>query len=242
MWGRLAHNVELTWPCWTYMGCDAGKVCTLGNAPEGLTTCTWPGTCCCCGRYMICWFCCRKNSINVIIYCVVLLLHIMLYLRCGKGVQLLSRWGQAECETEQRLECTLINPAPVMGTTNVVCPVSSASHGENIMLLFSLQYLHHHVVLSPTYAMHSTPPYVSLFSPPSQTLGTLFLGATRGTRLTILPFHSQEWSISNFLRSLSRNIILCRMKNLAFHHFYSNDRWLYYQFSLPHYKTYYMYL
>ena len=34
---------------------------------------------------------------------------------------------------------------------------------------------------------------------------------------TLKPFHSQEWSISNFPCSLTRNITLPSMKNLAFH-------------------------
>ena len=36
-------------------------------------------------------------------------------------------------------------------------------------------------------------------------------------RLQLWPFHSQEWSISNFLCSLARNITLHSKENLAFH-------------------------
>ena len=42
--------------------------------------------------------------------------------------------------------------------------------------------------------------------------------ARQGTvSMTVWTFHSQEWSISNFLSSLARNITSYSMKNLAFH-------------------------
>ena len=46
-----------------------------------------------------------------------------------------------------------------------------------------------------------------------------------------LPFHSQEWSISNFPCSLTRNIT----SHIIAH---SDKRWLYYQFS-PHHLTHF---
>ena len=46
-------------------------------------------------------------------------------------------------------------------------------------------------------------------------------------------FHSQAWSISNFTRSLTRNITSHSKKNLAFHSLLK-WKWLYYQFSPPH--------
>ena len=49
----------------------------------------------------------------------------------------------------------------------------------------------------------------------------------------VQPFHSQEWSISNFPCSLTTNMISDSVTNLAFHS-YTDERWLYYQFSLPH--------
>ena len=52
-------------------------------------------------------------------------------------------------------------------------------------------------------------------------------------RRRALPFHSQEWSISNFPCSPILNITAHSMKNVAFHSF-SDVRWLCYQFSLPH--------
>ena len=48
--------------------------------------------------------------------------------------------------------------------------------------------------------------------------------------MATIPFHSQEWSISNFLCSLTRNITSHSVKNLAFQ---TVDKiWLNYQFSL----------
>ena len=52
--------------------------------------------------------------------------------------------------------------------------------------------------------------------------------------------HSQECSISNFPCSLTRNITSHSMKNLAFHSF-SDKRWLYYRFSLPHLCVFWSY-
>ena len=46
-------------------------------------------------------------------------------------------------------------------------------------------------------------------------------------------FYSPEWPISNFSCSFTRNITSHSMKNLVFIA-YSGERWLYYQFSLPH--------
>ena len=48
------------------------------------------------------------------------------------------------------------------------------------------------------------------------------------------PLNSQEWSISNFPCSLTRNITPHTVKNMAFHSL-SDERWLHYQFSLPHF-------
>ena len=47
------------------------------------------------------------------------------------------------------------------------------------------------------------------------------------------PFHYQGRPISNCSCSPTRNIASHRIKNLDFHT-YSDERWLYYQFSLPH--------
>ena len=65
-------------------------------------------------------------------------------------------------------------------------------------------------------------------------------GSTRNTSnharcslATHQPFHSQEWSISNFPCSLTRNITPPSMEKLLFTA-YSDERWLRYQFSLPH--------
>ena len=53
-------------------------------------------------------------------------------------------------------------------------------------------------------------------------------------RVSRLLFHPQEWSIPNFPCSLARNITSHSMENWAFIA-YSDERWLYYQFSLPHF-------
>ena len=50
----------------------------------------------------------------------------------------------------------------------------------------------------------------------------------------VLAFHSQEWSISNFSCSPTRNITSYSMENLAFHSLLTDERWLHYQLSLPH--------
>ena len=59
-----------------------------------------------------------------------------------------------------------------------------------------------------------------------------------GCMVFIVASHSQEWSISNFPCSLTRNITSHIMKNLAFHSLlrYSDER-LYYQFPLHHLNT-----
>ena len=53
-------------------------------------------------------------------------------------------------------------------------------------------------------------------------------------RISLQPFHSQEWSISNFPCILTRNITSHSRKNLAFHHLHWDERWSYYQFSQTH--------
>ena len=52
--------------------------------------------------------------------------------------------------------------------------------------------------------------------------------------MTFAPFHSQEWSISNFSCSLTRNITSRSIKNLAFHSLLRCKMIIIYQFSLPH--------
>ena len=54
-------------------------------------------------------------------------------------------------------------------------------------------------------------------------------------RLTsVWPLHSQEWSISKFSWSLTRNVTSHNMKNLAFHSLFKWIMIIYYQFSLHH--------
>ena len=51
-----------------------------------------------------------------------------------------------------------------------------------------------------------------------------------GQTSTLQPFHSQEWSISNSPCSLLHHTVWRTWLFIA----YSDKRWLYYQFSLPH--------
>ena len=48
------------------------------------------------------------------------------------------------------------------------------------------------------------------------------------------PFHSQEWSISNFTCSLARNITPHSLWRTWLFIAYSEERWLYYRFSPPY--------
>ena len=58
---------------------------------------------------------------------------------------------------------------------------------------------------------------------------------TNNTKVSGYPFYSQEWSISNFPCSLTRNITSHSMKNLAFH---SLLRWKIIILSISYYITY----